>query len=117
MTSKGRIVDIKKESSSTVCGGIRGHQGYERTPYGFYNGYGGFSSYPTPELNVYVYVYETENTHLVDIRELVKEETGVSRITRQMVEELRDLNVGRKVWLETDWNGDWVICDDELIMP
>ena len=115
MESMGRIMEIKKETTQRMYGGIRGGRGYERTPYGYYNGHGAFMEYPENHLYLVAYIYETKQVVYIDIRDWVLEESGRCRITQGYLNYLKNVNEGKKVWFEDDCDDDWDLQDyDDL---
>lgn len=115
MESMGRIMEIKKETTQRMYGGIRGGRSYGRTPYGYYNGHGAFMEYPENHLYLVAYIYETKQVVYIDIRDWVLEESGRCRITQGYLNYLKNENEGKKIWFEDDCDGDWDLQDyDDL---
>lgn len=115
MISKGRIVEIKRETAQRICTGIKGGHGFERTPFGYYNGYGAFMEYPENHLYLVAFIYAIKRTVSFDIRQWVLENSGRRRISQKYLDYLKSANEGKKIWFEEDFDGDWVIQDyDEL---
>lgn len=115
MKSRGKILEIKRETTQRMYGGIKGGRGYGRTPYGYYNGYGAFMEYPENHLYLVAYIFRIRRTVFIDIRDWVLEESGRCRITQGYLNELNDENGGKIVWFEEDYDGDWDLQDyDDL---
>lgn len=111
MNSKGRIMEIKRETIQRMYGGIKGGRGYERTPFGYYNGYGAFMEYPETHLYLVANIYETKEVAYIDIREYVLNASGRSRITQKYIDELKRKNEGKKVMFEKGSDGTWNLQD------
>ncbi len=115
MESMGRVIKIKRESTQRMYSGIKGGRGYERTPYGYYNGYGSFMEYPENHLFLVAKIYETNEVVEIDIRDWVLDNSGRQRISQSYLNYLKNANEGKKIWFESDDDGDWDIQDyDDL---
>lgn len=115
MESMGRIMEIRRDTTQRMYGGIKGGRGYERTPFGYYNGYGAFMEYPENHLVLVAYIYEIRRVIEIDIRDYVLSESGRRRITENYLNYLKEENEGKKVWFEKDYDGDWNLQDyDDL---
>lgn len=111
MRSKGRILEFKKMSIQRAATGIKGGRGYQRTPFGYYNGYGSACSYPETYYVVEVFIYEPVKTKIsIDITDEIHNASRKQRITQQYLNYLNAANAGKKIWFYND-DGEWDIED------
>lgn len=111
MRSRGRILEFKKSTTQRAVTGIRGGRGYQRTPFGYYNGYGSACAYPETSYFIVASIYEpVKTTVYVDITNEIHDYSGRSRITQQYLHYLNEENAGKKIWFCDD-SGDWDVED------
>ena len=109
---KARIKDIYRKEIRQGYAGIKGGGGYYRTPYGYYNGAGGFSSYPERMIILQVWVFRRHKYAYIDIYDDLRDATGRQRITRGYLNQLRENNVGEVVDVYYDWDDDdWYLSN------
>lgn len=98
----GRILDFKKGNMQVMVQGIHKNHSLRgvRNSFGFDNGYGGFHLYGSnPYLTMHICLYRNDGSYFhadVDVRAEVLKRTGKTRVTENLMEQLRMSNVGRK---------------------
>lgn len=101
---RAEIKDIYRDNSQRIVSGVKGGHGYQRTPYGYYNGAGAFCFYPEPGLTMEAWVFCLRKKVYVDIREDILNVSGRQRLSSKYINELRADNVGNVVNLY--WDGE-----------
>ena len=115
MYSKGRILAIYRQKSARTYS-VKGGHSYERTPYGYYSGYGAFSEYPETYLILKAKIYATGRNEYIDIRQDVLNATGKTQIRQTYIDYLEEKNVGKKIGFQGSGD-DWELDDiNELIL-
>ena len=98
----GRILDFKKGNMQVMVQGIHKNHSLRgvRNSFGFDNSYGGFHLYGSnPYLTMRICLYRNDGSYFhadVDVRAEVLKRTGKTRVTENLMAQLRMSNVGRK---------------------
>ncbi len=111
MRSKGRILEFRKLNIQKMATKIKGGRGYQRTPFGYYNGFSSACGYPETYYVIEVVIYEPVKTKIsIYIMDEIYEASGRQRITQQYLNYLKEANAGKKIWFYND-ESKWDIED------